>query len=322
MVIVDEFRFHKDLDVIIPWLAESKTTFFAISTAALKNESPCMKYLRRRWIHDDTKRVVRSLQMDSYGTLVSAPVESMATVQQIYKATIMRRLLRGDPLLPGESLLNGSVYLPWWLPAGDFNADLAAKQKKAQDAVEDFQYAQLEEYYRIARLPGHQDPFSAYLVKNLLGQDEHDREIGSVNGAGSIDKRVLAAFDAYSAQEWERRRQIRLETPMAILRKYMRPDVASELTVDTLASEPHRVADAIADYFFGQGTLENGRLPVIYIMIDPAGGGTRSDCVIHSFITRNPYTLAQKSAIQGSQRTWVNAELLFPFLDPSETLVR
>ena len=118
------------------------------------------------------------------------------------------------------------------------------------------------------------------------------------------------AMDRYTVLLWEQRASQRFEHWPKLGAKYAncKPEEYSP--------------DKLLDRFFGPGTADNGKPPIFYVYMDPAGGGTRSDCVIITFIARAEITPEQVRLVQGNGRTWRTASGVNSYMNPVDVLVR
>lgn len=285
-----------------PWLTQSIAVMWFVSTAAVKETSPALEMLRRTWSDNPNERVIRALVLDATGQLVVEPVVSTLTATEYYKERLKEMIADGHQLRPGESLMDGSIILPWW------KSDIGSEELAVYQAKLAQESKKLEDYLIEARLPPHQDPYSAKVLKNVMGAESYELEMQSKTEARDAKTAArTVAFDRYSVQLLAERTRRRVEHSDALLRSY------------TMTSN----ASSIRDHFFGQYTTEFGKPPIIYVYYDPANGGANSDAIIISCIYRAHIPDSTLDTLRSMQKRDLRViKQMHKYLESVDTLVR
>jgi hypothetical protein len=319
LVVYDEAQFQTEpvFDTTIPWSAQSRLTMWFISTQATKPDAAAAKILNAVWDHDPSTRVIRSLTVNATGQIVVEAVVSSTTVVEYYKEQIQKMAAQGYTAPGNAHHLSAQptalVVLPWWQPARSL-------QESAIHATRLAEQHELVERYRVEQgLPPHQDPYSLSFSRHCMGADKFAIEMLSKKAGVEAAMTKVHALDPYSVHQFcdQARRRISTANPSLMWQEFL--------------NKYGRHEDDIRQWYFGPGTLEHGRQPLIYVFYDPAQGGAGSEAILISAMYRSYVPEATRTALlqgmalnsmSGSVSRWDMVEQLHKYMDSVQTCVR
>lgn len=324
MIVFDEARFHSQetYNAVLPMLNESKTSAVMISTQATNYGSAADEMVRRCW-NDDPKqgRVIRSVQLDGFGRLVTQPITSNETVVEVYKQDLLRRLQNNEPTIVGERFEDGYIWIPWYEIADP--KTLASREAAAAvAAVKAVQHAKLERWYTEANQPPHQDPHSLDVVRNVLPKEVFEMEMMSKDSrdkAGDPVTSLSNVFERHCMEIWKKNAAL---------------DAALVSGNASALPEGYRIPKnrdytprTLLEHYFGPGTVWNyskiGQgAPVVFVGHDPSGGSKVSSmAAILSVIFREPVLTAEAQQVTVN-RDWETAQQAHRYYESTDALVR